>query len=159
MICPFCGFSESKVIDSRPKDDRIKRRRECVKCGARFTTFEFIEKPMLMVEKRSGSYEPFSRNKLITGIFNAIKKRPVTIEQVEDIADFIENYFANELRNVAKSKEIGELVLEKLREIDSIAYIRFASVYEDFTDVTSFVAVISNLETSIEPNMASAEKL
>ncbi|MDE6775413.1 MAG: transcriptional regulator NrdR [Ruminococcus sp.] len=158
MICPFCGFSESKVIDSRPKDDRIKRRRECVKCGSRFTTFEFIERPIIMVEKRSGSYEPFNRNKLIAGIFNAIKKRPVTIEQVEDIADSIENHFANELRNVAKSKEIGELVLEKLREIDSIAYIRFASVYEDFTDVTSFVAVISNLESDIESSITYADE-
>ncbi|MDE7226220.1 MAG: transcriptional regulator NrdR, partial [Ruminococcus sp.] len=127
----------------------IKRRRECIKCSSRFTTFEFIERPIIMVEKRSGSYEPFNRNKLIDGIFNAIKKRPVTIEQVENIADSIENHFANELRNVAKSKEIGELVLEKLREIDSIAYIRFASVYEDFTDITSFVAVISNLESGV----------
>ncbi len=146
MICPYCKFPDSKVVDSRPKDDRIKRRRECIKCGARFTTFETVEKPMLMVEKRSGSYEPFDRNKLIAGIFNAIKKRPVTIDKVEKIADFVENYYANELKNVAKSKEIGELVLEKLKEIDPIAYIRFASVYEDFTDITSFVAIISDLE-------------
>ena len=146
MICPFCKFPESKVIDSRPKDDRIKRRRECNRCGARFTTFEIIEKPMLMVEKRSGSYEEFNRNKLITGIFNAIKKRPVTMEQVEKIADHVENYFANELKNVARSKEIGELVLEQLKQIDAIAYIRFASVYEDFTDVKSFIAAISDIE-------------
>lgn len=146
MICPFCKFPESKVIDSRPKDDRIKRRRECNRCGARFTTFEIIEKPMLMVEKRSGSYEEFNRNKLITGIFNAIKKRSVTMEQVEKIADHVENYFANELKNVARSKEIGELVLEQLKQIDAIAYIRFASVYEDFTDVKSFIAAISDIE-------------
>ena len=146
MICPFCKFPESKVIDSRPKDDRIKRRRECNRCGARFTTFEIIEKPMLMVEKRSGSYEEFNRNKLIPGIFNAIKKRPVTMEQVEKIADHVENYFANELKNVARSKEIGELVLEQLKQIDAIAYIRFASVYEDFTDVKSFIAAISDIE-------------
>lgn len=146
MICPYCRFPDSKVVDSRPKDDRIKRRRECIKCGARFTTFETVEKPMLMVEKRSGSYEPFDRNKLIAGIFNAIKKRPVTIEMVEKIADNVENYFANALKNVAKSKEIGELVLEQLKVLDPIAYIRFASVYEDFTDITSFVAIISDLE-------------
>ncbi|MBP3380116.1 MAG: transcriptional repressor NrdR [Ruminococcus sp.] len=146
MICPYCGFPDSKVVDSRPKDDRIKRRRECIKCGARFTTFETVEKPMLMVEKRSGSYEPFDRNKLIAGIFSAIKKRPVTIDTVEKIADYVENYYANELKSVARSKEIGELVLEKLKEIDSIAYIRFASVYEDFTDITSFVGIISDLE-------------
>ncbi len=146
MICPFCRFPDSKVIDSRPKVDRIKRRRECIKCGARFTTYEIIEKPMLMVEKRSGSYEPFDRSKLIQGIFNAIKKRPVNIDDVEKIADNIENHYANELKNVAPSKEIGALVMEQLRVIDPIAYIRFASVYEDFTDVESFVAIISELE-------------
>lgn len=147
MICPYCRFPDSKVIDSRPKDDRIKRRRECIKCGARFTTYEIIEKPMLMVEKRSGSYEPFDRNKLIQGIFNAIKKRPVSIDDVEKIADYIENHYANELKNVAPSREIGALVMEQLRSIDFIAYIRFASVYEDFTDIKSFVAIISDLET------------
>ena len=149
MILPFCKFPDSKVIDSRPKDDRIKRRRECCRCGARFTTFEIVENPMLMVEKRSGSYEEFNRNKLITGIFSAIKKRPVTMEQVEKIADHVEDYFANELKNVARSKEIGELVLEQLKGIDAIAYIRFASVYEDFTDVKSFIAAISDIENKI----------
>lgn len=146
MKCPFCGYPDSKVTDSRPKDDKIRRRRECTNCGARFTSFEVVEKPMLMVEKRSGSYEEFSRQKLITGVFNAIKKRPVTMAQVERIADFVENHFANDLRTVAKSKEIGELVLSQLKEIDPIAYIRFASVYEDFTDVTSFVAILNDLE-------------
>ncbi|MBQ8959694.1 MAG: transcriptional repressor NrdR [Ruminococcus sp.] len=145
MKCPFCGYYDSKVVDSRPKDDKIKRRRECIKCSARFTTFEVVERPLLMVEKRSGMYENFDRNKLITGIFSAIKKRPVTIDQVSEIADYIENYYANELKTVAKSKDIGELVLEKLKDIDPIAYIRFASVYEDFTDIESFVAVISEL--------------
>ena len=148
MICPYCRFPDSKVIDSRPKDDRIKRRRECIKCGARFTTYEIIENPMLMVEKRSGSYEPFDRNKLIKGIFSAIKKRPVNIDAVEKIADNIENHYANELKNVAPSKEIGDLVMEQLRAIDPISYIRFASVYEDFTDVESFVAIISELGTN-----------
>ena len=146
MKCPFCGYFDSKVVDSRPKDDKIKRRRECIKCSARFTTFEVVERPLLMVEKRSGMYENFDRNKLITGIFSAIKKRPVTIDQVSQIADYIENYYANELKTVARSKEIGELVLEKLKTIDPIAYIRFASVYEDFTDIDSFVAVISELD-------------
>ncbi len=148
MNCPFCGFNDSKVIDSRPSDDRIRRRRECVKCHGRFTTYEIIEMPLLMVEKRDGSFQPFDRNKLITGIFSAIKKRPVTIAQVSEIADYVENYYANALRTVAKSKEIGELVLNKLRELDPISYIRFASVYEDFTDAASFVAVISEFEES-----------
>ncbi len=102
--------------------------------------------PLLMVEKRDGSFQPFDRNKLITGIFSAIKKRPVTIDQVSEIADYVENYYANALKTIARSKEIGELVLNKLRDLDPIAYIRFASVYEDFTDTASFVAKISEIE-------------
>jgi len=100
-----------------------------------------------MVEKKGGTYEPFNRNKLIQGIFSAIKKRPVTIDEVSGIADYVENSFANRLKTVAKSKEIGELVLNKLKDIDPISYIRFASVYEDFTDIESFVSIISELET------------
>ena len=146
MNCPFCNFNDSKVIDSRPADDRIRRRRECIKCHGRFTTYGVIEMPLLMVEKRDGSFQPFDRNKLITGIFSAIKKRPVTIDQVSEIADYVENYYANALKTIARSKEIGELVLNKLRDLDPIAYIRFASVYEDFTDTASFVAKISEIE-------------
>lgn len=151
MKCPFCGFLDSKVTDSRPTDEKIRRRRECLKCMGRFTTYEVVEQPLLMVEKRDGSYETFKRDKLIKGIFSAIKKRPVTIDQVTEIVNYVENYYANELRTVAKSKEIGELVLNKLRAIDPISYIRFASVYEDFTDVASFVATISELEESADP--------
>ncbi|HPY84092.1 transcriptional regulator NrdR [Ruminococcus sp. XPD3002] len=156
MKCPYCGFDDSKVIDSRPKENKIKRRRECTKCLARFTTFEAVEKPLLMVEKKSGMYEPFDSSKLIKGIYSAIKKRPVTYDQVEDIANYVENHFANDLKTVAKSREIGELVLEKLREIDLIAYIRFASVYEEFTDIASFVEMISELERK---NTAPDDKL
>ena len=150
MHCPFCGFNDFKVIDSRPSDDRIRRRRECIKCHGRFTTYEVVEMPLLMVEKRDGSFQPFDRNKLITGIFSAIKKRPVTIDQVSEIADYVENHYANALKTIAKSKEIGELVLNKLRDLDPIAYIRFASVYEDFTDTASFVAKISEIEHRAE---------
>ncbi|HOC34270.1 MAG: transcriptional regulator NrdR [Ruminococcus flavefaciens] len=150
MNCPFCGFNDFKVIDSRPSDDRIRRRRECIKCHGRFTTYEVVEMPLLMVEKRDGSFQPFDRNKLITGIFSAIKKRPVTIDQVSEIADYVENHYANALKTIAKSKEIGELVLNKLRDLDPIAYIRFASVYEDFTDTASFVAKISEIEHRAE---------
>ena len=146
MKCPYCSYPDSKVIDSRPKDEKIKRRRECINCGARFTTFEEVEKPLLMVEKRSGSYEEFDRKKLITGVYNAIGKRPIPINIVNEIADYVENYFANALKSVARSKEIGEIVLDRLREIDPIAYIRFASVYEDFTDVNSFLEVINEVE-------------
>lgn len=143
MKCPICGFDDSKVIDSRPSEDRIRRRRECIKCRGRFTTYEVVEVPLLMVEKRDGGFETFDKSKLIKGIFTAIKKRPVTIDQVSEIADYIENYYANNLKTIARSKEIGELVLNRLREIDPISYIRFASVYKDFTDIESFVAAIS----------------
>ena len=146
MKCPYCSFPDSKVIDSRPKDDKIKRRRECIHCGARFTTFEDVEKPLLMVEKRSGSYEAFDRQKLIRGVYSAIGKRPINITVVNEIADYVENYFANALKSVARSKEIGELALDRLREIDPIAYIRFASVYEDFTDINSFIEIINEVE-------------
>ena len=146
MKCPFCGFDDSKVIDSRPADNRIRRRRECIKCRARFTTYEAVEMPLLMVEKRDGTFEPYDRSKLIKGIFSAIKKRPVTMDQVSEIADFIELYYANELSTIARSVDIGNLILNKLREIDPIAYIRFASVYKDFTDLESFVAAIGELD-------------
>ena len=146
MKCPFCGYEDTKVIDSRPSDEKIKRRRECTKCGGRFTTYEAVERPMLMVEKRSGGFEPFDKAKLIKGIITAIKKRPVTKAQVEDIANQVENTCADQLRSFVSSREIGSIVLEKLREIDPVAYIRLASVYENFTDVKSFVAAISKFE-------------
>lgn len=149
MKCPFCGFDDSKVIDSRPVDSRIRRRRECIKCRARFTTYEAVEVPLLMVEKKDGTFEQFNRNKLIQGIYSAIKKRPVTIDQVSEIADYIENYYANALRTTAPSVEIGELVLQKLKDIDQIAYIRFASVYKEFTDAESFSAVIGELNRKL----------
>ncbi len=146
MKCPFCGFEDSKVVDSRPADDKIRRRRECIKCTGRFTTYEAVEVPLLMVQKRDGTFEPFDRNKLIKGIFSAIKKRPITIDQVSEIADYVENHYANALQMIAETREIGDLVLNRLRGIDPISYIRFASVYEDFTDIASFVEVISELE-------------
>lgn len=151
MKCPYCGFDDSKVVDSRPADEKIRRRRECIKCHARFTTYEVIEKPLLMVEKRDGTFETFDRSKLIKGIFTAIKKRPVTIEQVSGIADYIENYYANELKTIAKSEEIGEIVLNKLQDIDPVSYIRFASVYKDFTDMASFIAAVSKFENKDLP--------
>lgn len=146
MKCPLCGFQDSKVVDSRPTDDKIRRRRECIKCRTRFTTYESVEKPLVLVEKRDGTFEPFSRDKLIKGIFTAIKKRPVTMEQVSEIADCVENFYANQLKTIASSEEIGELILERLKVIDPVSYIRFASVYKAFTDVESFIAAIGELE-------------
>lgn len=146
MKCPFCGEEDSKVIDSRPAEDRKRRRRECQKCGKRFTTYEIVEKPLRIVVKRDGSFEPFDRNKLLRGIYHAIKKRPVTIEQVNAIADEVEEKFAGSWSSQMTSDKIGSIVLERLRHMDAIAYIRFASVYQDFKDVAGFVAAISALD-------------
>lgn len=158
MKCPFCSFDDSKVIDSRPTDDKIRRRRECVKCGGRFTTYEAFETPMLMVEKRSGGFEAFDKQKLIKGVFTAIKKRPVTKAQVDGIADYVETYCADRLKTTVKSEEIGELILDKLRDIDPVSYVRFASVYKDFSDVASFIAAIGELdEKKREEELPSAD--
>jgi transcriptional repressor NrdR len=146
MKCPYCGYEDLKVIDSRPADDKTRRRRECNRCGERFTTYEAVEAPLLMVEKRDGSVQLFDKAKLINGIVSAIKKRPVSAEKIIEIANYVENYYANELRTIARSTEIGELVLERLRSIDPVSYIRFASVYKDFTDIESFVAAISEFD-------------
>ena len=147
MRCPFCGFEDTKVIDSRSIDLKKRRRRECTNCSKRFTTYETIDKPLLMVEKKDGSFEPFNRNKLITGIYSAIKKRPVSVDDVSKIADEIENTFANEFTNQISTVKIGDIVLEKLKTLDPIAYIRFASVYTDFDDKESFIKIISELDT------------
>lgn len=146
MRCPFCGFEDTKVIDSRSIDLKKRRRRECTNCSKRFTTYETIDKPLLMVEKKDGSFEPFSRNKLITGIYSAIKKRPVSVDDVSRIADEIENTFANEFTNQISTAKVGDIVLEKLKTLDPIAYIRFASVYKDFDDKESFIKIISELD-------------
>lgn len=147
MRCPFCGFEDTKVIDSRSIDLKKRRRRECTNCLKRFTTYETIDKPLLMVEKKDGSFEPFNRNKLITGIYSAIKKRPVSVDDVSKIADEIENTFANEFTNQISTVKVGDIVLEKLKTLDPIAYIRFASVYKDFDDKESFIKIISELDT------------
>lgn len=148
MKCPNCGFVETKVIDSRQIQEKIRRRRLCSECGYRFTTFEITEKPLLMVLKKDGTTEPFERNKLIRGVFNAIKKRPVSAEQVEKFADEIENRCANKMMSQISTTEIGEIILEYLKKIDDVAYIRFASVYKDFTDIEGFVKVICELDES-----------
>ena len=147
MRCPFCGCEDTKVIDSRSIDLKKRRRRECTNCLKRFTTYETIDKPLLMVEKKDGSFEPFNRNKLITGIYSAIKKRPVSVDDVSKIADEIENTFANEFTNQISTAKVGDIVLEKLKTLDPIAYIRFASVYKDFDDKESFIKIISELDT------------
>lgn len=145
MRCPFCNFEDTKVIDSRPSDEKKRRRRECHNCGKRFTTYEIVEKPLLMVYKRDGSFEPFDRVKLLKGIQSAIKKRPVSVEDVMAIVDDIENSYANAMQTQTTASDIGDKVLSGLKKLDHVAYVRFASVYKDFNDVESFVKIIYEL--------------
>ena len=145
MRCPYCQYEESKVIDSRPAEERKRRRRECLRCGRRFTTYESVEIPMRVVVKRDSSLEPYDRNKLLNGIYHAIKKRPVSYTQVNEIADKVEETYTGSWHSQLTSAQIGAVVLEQLREIDEIAYIRFASVYQDFRDASSFISAIADL--------------
>ena len=147
MKCPFCNQENTRVIDSRPVPDNnsIRRRRQCDECGKRFTTYEVVEKPQLMVYKRDGSFEPFDRQKLIKGIQNAIKKRPVSVDDMKNLVDDIENTFANKMQTETTTSEIGDMVLMGLKKLDHVAYVRFASVYKDFSDVDSFIQIITEL--------------
>lgn len=145
MKCPFCGYPDTKVVDSRPSESKKRRRRECAGCGKRFTTYEIVEKPLLMVYKRDKSFEPFDRLKLMRGIQNAIKKRPVSAADMNALVDGIENSFANRMQTETTTAEIGDMVLAGLKDLDHVAYVRFASVYKDFNDVDSFIQIISEL--------------
>ena len=147
MKCPFCVHEESKVIDSRPTDEgeRIRRRRECLKCGKRFTTYEIIESLPIIVIKRDKSREVFDRQKLMTGMLRACEKRPVSIETLDRAIDDIETLIQNSLDREVKSEKIGELVMEKLKEIDEVAYVRFASVYRQFKDINTFMTELNKL--------------
>lgn len=151
MKCPFCGHTEDRVNDSRQVDDgeSIRRRRECLNCKQRFTTYERVEKINLFVIKQDGSRQLFDREKLIQGILKSCVKRPVTLEQIEKIVNQIENYNSNLLSKEITSKEIGEQVMAQLKDIDEVAYIRFASVYKDFDDLQSF---INELHYIMEPD-------
>lgn len=147
MRCPFCGEEDTKVIDSRSTEEgKKKRRRMCQRCGKRFTTFESVERPLLMVAKRDGSFEPFDRNKLLRGIYSAIKKRPVDMDQATAIVDEIENELGNEMTTTVSPDRIGTMVMERLRKIDTVAYVRFASVYQAFSDVEDFIRIISEIK-------------
>lgn len=145
MKCPFCGYEDTKVIDSRPSEGKKRRRRECSQCGKRFTTYEVVEKPILMVIKRSGGFEPFDRNKLIAGIMSATKKRVISPDTVSGIVDNIENKLANDMRTEVTTAELGDDVLSALKDIDLVAYVRFASVYKDFNDLDSFIKIVREL--------------
>ena len=145
MKCPECGYEDSKVIDSRPAENKIRRRRECLSCKCRFTTYEMVETILLMVVKKDNTIEPFDRDKLINRLSRATVKRPVQIEDLEKMVEDIVQELKNQFRREVSSDEIGELVLRRLKDIDKVAYIRFASVYRDFNDIDSFVRIISEL--------------
>ena len=147
LKCPFCGFEESKVIDSRPTDEgeRIRRRRECISCGKRFTTYEKIEVPMFMVVKKDARREVFDRNKVLNGIVKACEKRPVSMDQMEAMVSEIEKQLSNRMEKEVDSTYIGELIMEQLKQVDEVAYVRFASVYRQFTDVNTFIKEIEKL--------------
>ena len=148
MKCPFCGWAESKVIDSRPTDEgeRIRRRRECVSCGKRFTTYEIIETVPVIVVKKDKSREAFDRVKLFNGMLRACEKRPVSIAQIEKAVSDIEAELQNSLDREVTSVHIGELAMDKLKKLDEVAYVRFASVYRQFRDINTFMEELSKLK-------------
>lgn len=147
MKCPICGYTESKVIDSRPSEEGscIRRRRECLSCQNRFTTYEKIETLPLLVVKKDKTRELFDKNKLLSGIIKACHKRPVTMEQMEEVASDIEAELQNSLSREISSQSIGVLVMDKLKSLDPVAYVRFASVYREFKDLDTFMRELEEL--------------
>ena len=149
MKCPFCGYSDSKVIDSRPAEEgsTIRRRRECLACQKRFTTYEIIERLPLVVIKRDGSRQSFDKVKLINGMVRACEKRPVSLSQLEAIADEIEQELQSGLEREVSTVDIGEMVMARLKDVDEVADVRFASVYRSFKDINTFMEELSKLLT------------
>lgn len=147
MKCPYCAFLESKVIDSRPTDESssIRRRRECLKCGKRFTTYEKLETISIAVVKKDKSRQPFNRNKILKGIITACEKRPISLAQMEKIADDIESELYLSQEREIDTAQIGEMVMEKLKKLDDVAYVRFASVYKRFEDIETFMQELQEL--------------
>ena len=147
MKCPFCGYTESKVIDSRPAEEgaTIRRRRECLACSKRFTTYEIIERMPLVVVKRDGSRQSFDKVKLINGMVRACEKRPVPLQTLEQIADEIEQELQSNLEREISTVDVGEMVMQRLKNIDEVAYVRFASVYRSFKDINTFMEELSKL--------------
>lgn len=147
MRCPYCGYKEDKVVDSRAtaEESAIRRRRECLKCGKRFTTYEYIEEVSLMVVKKDGRRQPFDRKKIINGIMKACEKRPISMEKMEEIVTQVERQIQKKSDREVPSAKIGELVMEKLRQLDDVAYVRFASVYRQFKDVGQFMIELKDI--------------
>ena len=147
MNCPFCGEFDSRVIDSRPTDERqaIRRRRECNQCQKRFTTYEKIEEVPLIVIKKSGNREPFNRNKILKGIIRACEKRPVPLKKIEVIVEEIEKQLQNDMEKEVQTEKIGFMVMEHLKNLDEVAYVRFASVYREFKDLHTFMEELTKI--------------
>ncbi|MCI9264229.1 MAG: transcriptional regulator NrdR [Oscillospiraceae bacterium] len=147
MKCPFCGYLDSKVVDSRPAEDgaSIRRRRECLECHKRFTTFEVMESLPVVVIKKDGSRQSFDRSKLLNGIIRACEKRPVSFENMEKMVDEIEQILQNEMNREVPSAQIGEMVMDRLKDMDEVAYVRFASVYRQFKDISTFMSELNKL--------------
>lgn len=147
MKCPYCGFLESKVVDSRPADEgaSIRRRRECLSCHKRFTTYETMESLPLMVIKKDGSRQSFDRGKVLSGLIRACEKRPVSYQTLEGLVSEIEQALQNQMDREISSARIGELVMERLKKLDEVAYVRFASVYREFKDIDTFMAELNDL--------------
>ena len=149
MRCPFCGFDESKVVDSRSTDDSttIRRRRECTNCSKRYTTYEKIEDIPILVIKRDLTRENFNKEKIVNGLIIACQKRPVSRKQIEEIVEDIEKSISNKMITEVETKLIGEMIMERLKKIDEVSYVRFASVYRQFKDINTFLEEIKNLMT------------
>lgn len=147
MKCPYCGYKESKVIDSRPAEEgsSIRRRRECLSCAKRFTTYETVESLPMVVIKKDGSRQSFDRNKVMNGLIRACEKRPVSFSTMEEIVNEIEQTLQNEMEREVSSAEIGELVMERLKKVDEVSYVRFASVYRQFKDINTFMRELNKL--------------
>ena len=147
LKCPYCAYGESKVVDSRSTEDgsSIRRRRECLKCNRRYTTYEKIETTPILVIKKNMSREYFDRNKIVNGLMKACQKRPVSRKQIEQIADEVERHISNEMLTEVNTDEIGQIIMKNLKKIDEVSYVRFASVYRQFKDINTFMEEIKSL--------------
>ena len=157
MRCPFCSFMENRVVDSRLSQDgrAIRRRRECLNCNRRFTTYETLERPNIQVVKKDGRREPFDKQKVLSGLMKACEKRPISLDKVENIADELERYIENKNLREITTKEIGELLMDQLQGLDEVAFVRFASVYRQFKDVTQFMNEIVTLLSEKKDSLTS----
>jgi len=158
MKCPYCGYKEDKVVDSRAtsEESAVRRRRECLKCGKRFTTYEYVEEVSLMVIKKDGRREPFDRKKILAGVMRACEKRPVSVEKMGEIITQVERSIQKKSDREVPSCRIGELIMEKLKSLDDVAYVRFASVYRQFKDVGQFMEELKDILGKEKPGLKKA---